>query len=73
MAANKQGIEAGKGFVTLGVDQNPLVAGLDKAAQRVKAWGGGLARIGASIAAAGAGMLTARRSKRWAKQRVRTL
>jgi TP901 family phage tail tape measure protein len=58
MAANRSSIEAGKGHVTLGVKDGPLVSGLKAAEGRLRAWGGNVARIGASIAAAGVGMLS---------------
>jgi len=52
--ASKQSIEAGRGHVSLGVDENPLKAGLKAAEQTFKDWGKSIGAIGASVGAVGA-------------------
>lgn len=52
--ASKSAIVAGRGEVTLGTNDGPLVAGLAAAQKKFQDWGKGIAVIGAGIAAAGA-------------------
>jgi len=52
--AKKSSIEAGRGHVTLGVDDGPLVQGLRRAQSTVQGFGARLTGIGATISAAGA-------------------
>ncbi len=55
--ANTKGIRAGRAFVELGVDDR-IAKGLQKAEQRLKAFGEGLRSLGTRVLAAGAAVLT---------------
>lgn len=51
--ASRQSIEAGKGHVSLGVDDSPLRKGLDAAQAKFAAWGKGVMAFGAAITSIG--------------------
>lgn len=51
-------IRAGKAFVEVGADTNPLTKGLKYASRRLKTWSGNVAAIGAQMIGAGAALLT---------------
>jgi hypothetical protein len=59
MAVSGSAIKAGKAFVELYADDSKLVRGLRSAEGRLKSWGASVTRIGASIFAAGAGIVGA--------------
>jgi len=56
MAANASGIRAGRAFVEIGTNNNPLYAGLKAAETRIRAWGASIQNVGAKINALGAGV-----------------
>lgn len=51
--ASAKGIRAGKAYVEIGTDNNPLSRGLKAASQQIAAWGANLRQIGTGVAAAG--------------------
>ena len=54
--ASKSSIEAGRGHVTLGVNIDPLVKGLEAAQKKFAAWGKGMEVAGAAMGAASTSM-----------------
>jgi len=56
--ADARGIRAGKAFVELMTDDRKLSAGLKMAAGKLKAWGAGIAQIGAKMMGLGAAIVT---------------
>lgn len=57
--ATKQSLEAGRGHVTLWVDDGAMIAGLRKASANFSAWGNNLAAAGASMLKVGLTMVAA--------------
>jgi hypothetical protein len=57
MAGSGGAVKAGRAFVELFTESNPLYRGLDQAAARVKAWGAQIRALGAGLGAGGGALL----------------
>jgi len=58
MAGNAGGIRAGRAFVEVGTDNNPLIKGLKAGEKTLKSWGASVTSIGAQVGGVGVAITT---------------